>query len=150
MERMHQVRNETIIVFPYTPEIDRVLVIGRVIKIEKGRELDVVWLNTGNGVGETFTRKIVAKSINSRKQISTLKIDINTFVFGEIPKYVRNTTRQGVMIINAIAFWSAYVPNHYDRMEMESEQEQQENIKKMGDIQEEETIGDFLSQFENR
>lgn len=146
MGNVRQYRNEGIIVLSRSSEYQTALMIGWVIKIEKGRDLDIVYLATGMGYSEHFARKIYVKGSNARRQVSTLKKGVYTLVWGDLPRYKYGEKNE--MILNARAFWSAYVPTHFDRVELEKEQQMENIVELLNEQQEQENEIDFLSQFE--
>lgn len=147
LDGIRQVRRESFFIMPHNRSFSYGYGFGRVIKIQKGNEFDVVYLNTGNGFTERYTRKFLCKEQQARKQISTLKINNYCMFFCNVPKFVRKTN--GEMLNEAIAFWCAYVPTHFDRIDLEEEQQAQNMTELLNETQEQEIYSDFLSQFEN-
>lgn len=80
-------------------------------EIRKGKEYDLVYGDIGFGGGKKFLRKFICKTTNSRKQIYTLTKNQYAIVYALCSKsskafYVR-------------AWWAAYIPKIYDRMEID-------------------------------
>lgn len=116
--------------------------IGRVTRIKKGEEYDIVELNVGYGYTENATRKFICTDLQVRKQIYTLKITQYTMFYAY-------TTEERKYYL-AFAFFPAYVPNAYD-IKRNIPQEDKDLISNViRDESEEEIQGeqDFLSQFE--
>ena len=109
-------KNETIFVFG-SPEdkTDRkqCIGLGRVCKVEKGDELDLVYMN----FGRRFNRKILVKHNHARRQIYTLKKGELAWFKGEFKVY--NDEKGPYTIFFAYGFQAWFVPKamdikHYD------------------------------------
>lgn len=143
---MKQIGYESMFLLPYSKAKSFAQLWGRIVRIKRGDGFDLVEFNTGRGIDRNYTRKVLCKTQDSRKQIATLTIGQYCICLCETPKY-----RRGVeMLCNALAFYPAYIPKKFDRLDLESEQEQQQDIEKLNETEEKQLDFDFLAQFEKK
>lgn len=123
MNAPHQTNNESLIILAGGRKCELeenhkwFIGIGKVVKILKGDEFDIICVNFGRGIAEEVLRKIIVKSDMARKQIATIKINQYADFFGD---YVGVKLKQkdgtykyeSSFIAYAIRGW--YVPRAYD------------------------------------
>lgn len=136
--------NESLFMFQHNQKQMSVFGIGRVIKVQQGKQADIVYLDVGRGYRLDYCKKLIVMTDLARKQIFTLVHRQYTMFYG-----VKEKKNHGIY---ALAFFPTYVPKVCDRnlileeangdLGFEAISEEQENKDK--DIQ------DFLTQFERK
>lgn len=150
LDKIKQLGCECFLLIPHTSYKNWGIVFGEVVRIKKGKDNDIVELNTGKGHGINYTRTLIARFTNPRKQIATLKIGVYTMALVETPLFQKGqkVNYKQKMCSNVLAFWSAYVPTKFDRQELEEEQNNEKMVEFLTKSENEELTNDFLSQFE--
>lgn len=141
-----QIGYESMFILPYSARKNHAQLWGRIVRIKKGKEYDIVEFDAGKGIGKNFTRKVVCKSKDSRKQIATLTIGHYCICLCETPKYKRGVE----MLCNALAFFPAYVPRIFDRLDLEETQAEEQQVEELNTQEEKQLEVDFLAQFEKK
>lgn len=144
---IRQIRKECFMALPYSRKLNWGIVFGKIIRMQKGNEFDIVEIDVGCGYGQQYTRKFVCKTLDSRKQLSTLKCGKMCIVFCLMPKYDYKIKCE--LICQALGFWCAYVPLAFDRVELETQQFVEKDLERLNEQEESQTQKDFLSLFEN-
>lgn len=132
---------EFIIAMEMNDKVEQCLCIGKVKKISKGDDYDIVEMKLGSKFykGGKF-HKFYCHNPNARKQISTLRINQYCIVFAV--RLINKDIYKRCMYV--MAFWPTYVPLAYDRKTTFKENEKQfERLDKT------EIDDDFLNQYYN-
>ena len=107
--------------------------IGRVLRIEKGQEFDLVYMDFGRGYG----REIFVKSNHARRQIYTMKKGQYSWFYGMLRYYKDEKDKKFKAALYAKAFQGWYVPKNFDIKKLDPndiEQLSEENESKINFI----------------
>lgn len=135
---VHYFKHETLLILgtPVGNEKRRFVVgIGRPIKICKGEEFDVVYMDFGSGLW----REIVVKSNHARRQIYTLKRGQYAWFYGFMCRYKDQESGEFKTALYARAFQGWFVPKNMDIKKLdpnEIEKLTEENESKINFIDE--------------
>lgn len=106
-------KNETLFMFgsieKETKEKKFCMGVGRVTHIEKGNEMDLVWIN----FGRKYSRKIIVISNQARRQIFTLKHGQLTWFYGYMKTWGDGVGKTKMQLF-AKGFQGWYVPKNLD------------------------------------
>lgn len=112
--------------------------VGIVIKVEQGKDMDIVYMNVGKGYGLKFCKKLYVVSSLARRQLYTLVINQYAMFYG----FKTNKSK----IINVACFFPSFVPKLSDRREILEDNDGDLGFSELNAEKEQ----DILSQFERK